>query len=318
MTINHLDHDIFQLALDWHRQGRSLTIALVTRSWGSSPRQAGAAMLIAQTGEIAGSVSGGCVEQEVIEAAKDCLTNQQHKSLEFGVADETAWSNGLSCGGQITVLCLPVTEEYLGASLLREIADAIAQSADHMLAISETTGKACLVQDSTSEATHLFKLCPPRELIIVGAGHIAQILAPMAHSAQFAVTIIDPRAALLTKERFATGTLFCGWPSSFLTPDRLHKQTALVTLTHNPVIDDDALVIALASEAFHICALGSVRTHEKRLARLCQDHHKFSKADLQRIIGPAGLAIGAKTPAEIAVSILAQVIATFHNTANSA
>ena len=268
-------------------------------------------MLSAQSGESAGSVSGGCVEAEVIEAARDCYVANQHKQLHYSVADETAWANGLSCGGEVTILCLPVHDAFISGTLLSQIQSAQKTPTDQKLAICGATGAAKLTTKSGLDGHHLFAIRPQRALIIIGAGHISQILAPMANEADFDVTLIDPRAEFLTKERFAIGTHHCGWPSDILTPDKLNAQTALVTLTHNPVIDDEALCIALASQAFHISALGSHGTHQKRLARLAKAHPQFDTASLKRIKGPAGLAIGAKTPAEIAVSILAEIIAAF-------
>ena len=154
---------------------------------------------------------------------------------------------------------------------------------------------------------------PPLRMVIVGAVHIAQALVPMATLAGYDVTVIDPRQAWATDARFPEVTMVTEWPDEALTALRPDRRTAVVTLTHDPKLDDPALLIALASEAFYIGALGSKRTHAKRLDRLRE--HGQDEARLARIHGPAGLAIGAKSPAEIAVSILAQATQAVHGAA---
>ena len=307
-----LDHEIFQKAFAWHKAGKACAIALITQSWGSSPRQAGAGMLICETGDIAGSVSGGCVESDVIEAGHNVIATGEKIDLQFGITDQTAWSHGLSCGGSISIICLPITDDYLSPAIISEINSAITMRKAHCLALSHSTGKAHLSFDQNRTDYHQFSVTPLRQLFIIGASHIAQSLLPMAQSAGFDTTIIDPRDTFLTTQRFPTGTHLIGWPSHHISAPMLDAQTALVTLTHNPAIDDDALTIALASEAFHICALGSRKTHSARLARLAQNQPHIDPTSLNRIKGPAGLAIGATTPAEIAVSILAEIIAAYH------
>ncbi|HYB09543.1 MAG TPA: XdhC family protein [Alphaproteobacteria bacterium] len=151
---------------------------------------------------------------------------------------------------------------------------------------------------------------PPLRMVVVGAVHIAQSLAPIASLAGYAVMVVDPRRAFATGERFPNVEITHDWPDDALmrlVPDR---RTAVVTLTHDPKIDDPALEAALRSDAFYIGALGSTRTHAKRLARLKESG--FDDADLGRIHGPAGLSIGAKSPAEIAIAIMAQVTGVLH------
>lgn len=150
-------------------------------------------------------------------------------------------------------------------------------------------------------------LTPPLRLIIVGAVHIAQTLVPMASICGYAVTVIDPRRAFATDARFPDVTLLSDWPDEAMTALKPDSRTAIVTLTHDPKLDDPALQVALRSEAFYIGALGSKRTHALRLERLRAEG--FTDAELARIHGPAGLAIGAKSPAEIALSVLAQITA---------
>ena len=151
---------------------------------------------------------------------------------------------------------------------------------------------------------------PPLRMVVVGAVHIAQALVPMATLAGYDVTVVDPRRAWATDDRFPDVTLSTAWPDEALTALRPDRRTAVVTLTHDPKLDDPALLVALASDAFYISALGSKRTHAKRLDRLRAEG--IDDTQLARIHGPAGLAIGAKSPAEIAVSIVAQATQTLH------
>lgn len=331
--MTELDHATFLTAQKWAQDGTSFAIALVTESWGSSPRQKGAAMLIAQDGAIAGSVSAGCVEAEVIEAAQDCLAHQTSRLLRFGISDETAWSQGLSCGGKIAVICLPVGGDMMPVSLIEAIHNAITTRTKTALHIDSMTHKATMappeaiigqtiigqtiigqtmIEQGTLAGDYHFPILPTRQLFIIGAGHIAQTLVPLALETGFETTVIDPRTSFITQDRFPRiggkqAQLLADWPSQCLTPEMIDSTSALVTLTHNPVIDDEGLMIALASEAFHIAALGSRKTHANRLTRLA--HHGAEA--LHRIKGPAGLALGAASPAEIAVSILAELIQTY-------
>lgn len=324
--MSSLDTEIFATAYRWHQANRRFAIALVCESWGSSPRAKGAAMLIDETGRLAGSVSGGCVEAEVIEAAYHCLANATAVHLHFGVTDDMAWSNGLSCGGEISLLCLPVEDQFLSGSCLGAITTALQDRQHATMTINKTDFHAQIHnkevedkdkdkdkdEDKDEEAAYHFAITPTRQLIIIGAGHIAQALVPLALTSGFAISVIDPRASFITKQRFppmaeGAADLKEGWPSTHLSADKIDSNSAIVTLTHNPVIDDEALGIALASQAFHIAALGSRKTHQKRLARLASTYG-YDEARLARIKGPAGIAIGAATPAEIAVSILAELI----------
>ncbi|MGC6517470.1 MAG: XdhC family protein [Candidatus Puniceispirillaceae bacterium] len=303
-----LDVALLRTARDWLTKKRLFVVVIVTNSWGSSPRQKGAIMLVSQQGEMAGSVSGGCVEAEVIDHSLACLSQNQMKALEFTVSDERAWSQGLSCGGTMTLLCLPVNEDFFSPSVIDKIASMADDRQSGVLEIS-SQGKADLQIKPRHDALASFTITPTRQLFIIGASHIAQSLAPMAIEAGYLVHIIDPRSDFLTKERFRKGHLLNGWPSDHLQADDLDSHSALVTLTHNPVIDDDALAIGLLSKAFYIAALGSRKTHAKRLARLGEAGHQH----LDRLKGPAGFAIGAATPAEIAVSILAEMISYYRD-----
>ena len=279
-------------------------------------------MLVRQDMNIAGSVSGGCVEGAVIEAALQAIQDGSGQRLDFGVADETAWEVGLSCGGQISVLVLPVGEAGLPVSDLLAFAEQV--TARQQISFTADTNAARLVNHPASDHQHdrswrdedagLFHFIqpPPPRLVIIGAVHITQHLSEMAAQTGFQVVVVDPRAVFASRERFRSSVeVFQTWPSDYLSEHKPDPSTALVTLTHDPKIDDDALVPALNAPLFYLACLGSRRTHEKRLSRLRAAG--ATDAQLAGINGPAGLAIGAKTPAEIAVSVLAQMIAAWRS-----
>ena len=312
------DRDLLVLAAQWHQDGQGVALAFVTSIWGSAPRQVGALLVIRQDMRIAGSVSGGCIEGAVIEAGLASLECGKAEMLSFGVADETAWQVGLSCGGEISVLVIPVSEATLPAATLQEMAQAsttrqpISIEFDIPAGVAgplSTTGttKHTASMLAADKASFALFYPPPRHLILIGAVHISQHLAQMATQCGFQVSVIDPRGIFADPQRFPeTTTLIHEWPSEALAGMSLDAASALVTLTHDPKIDDDALLPALASDMFYIACLGSGRTHAKRKDRLAAQG--ISQAQLETLSGPAGLDIGAKSPAEIAASILAELI----------
>ncbi len=304
---------LLRTALDWCDEGHSLAIAIVIQTWGSSPRPVGSIMLVRQDMAIEGSVSGGCVEGAVIDAGLDAIDRQTGQRLDFGVADARAWDVGLSCGGKIAVLVTPVGDGGVGLSHLSALVDAISNRRASHLCLDAVTGRVLSPAHQTDtsffdDAKNRFHLvlAPPRRVIIIGGVHIAQFLAPMAKQAGYDVMIIDPRAVFASATRFPDTTCIVGWPDEALTDIGLDSGTALVTLTHDPKIDDPALVAALSQTPFYIACLGSRKTHAMRCERLAA--LGFTRADTDQIHGPAGLDIGARTPAEIAVSILAELI----------
>ena len=302
-------------AAEWHAAGHRLALAFVMQSWGSSPRPAGSVMLVREDMAVEGSVSGGCVEGAVIEAAMTALQDGTGQRLDFGVADETAWEVGLSCGGKIAVLVTPVADQGLPAALLCDMAADIAARRPVHVRFDARTGAIAAATPPVTARSGLddtgsffdFVETPPRRVMIVGGVHITQFLAPMAQAAGYDVLVIDPRAVFVTADRFPGNTCVTGWPDEVMADFVPDSQTAIVTLTHDPKIDDPGLVAALRSPAYYIGCLGSRRTHAARCDRLRDSG--FDDDDLRRLHGPAGLDISAKTPAEIAVSILAQMIA---------
>jgi xanthine dehydrogenase accessory factor len=250
----------------------------------------------------------------VIEAGQRLIAEGGAERLVFGVVDETAWQVGLSCGGQISVWVCPVSamKDNLLADTAGRIKDRkpVAVTCDlakGRMVPAKGEGEANML-DETEETFRLEVKASPRVLII-GAVHISQHLAPMAMDAGFDVTVIDPRTTFANEERFPGITLVSDWPQDVMAGMALDAETALVTLSHDPKIDDAALKLALPAPVFYIACLGSRRTHKTRLERLGDEG--FTAEQLSRMRGPAGLDIGAQTPAEIAVSVLAELIAAW-------
>lgn len=307
-------------ALAWHKDGTGAALATVIETWGSAPRRAGAQLVVSGTGEMMGSVSGGCVEGAVVVEAMDALEDGKPRVLEYGISDGDAFAVGLACGGTIRILVEPV-----GAAMPADMLDALvaARGARRKMAyvvdlqdwtrhLDDSGFAERFASDRTGVEpdgkTFVTIHNPPLRLAIVGAVHIAQALVPMARVAGYDPVVIDPRGAFGSEARFPGERVLNDWPDEALAEVGVDARTALVLLTHDPKLDDPALHIALKSEAFYIGALGSTRTHAKRVERL--QEAGFSSADIARIKGPVGLDIGAASPAEIAVSILGQMVQT--------
>ena len=307
--------NIPEQALAWHRSGKEAALATVVETWGSAPRRVGSQLAISGAGEIAGSVSGGCVEGAVVAEALDAIETGKPVMLEYGVSDGDAFAVGLACGGTIRVLVEPVGS-VMSLDLLEEL---VAARADRV-PVAYVTGPAGKAIDRDGHETR-FRMDrsgfeadretfvaihnPPLRLLVVGAVHIAQALVPMARIVGYDPMLIDPRESFASQERFPGETLMHEWPDEGVRSFGLDSRTALVLLTHDPKLDDPALEQALTSDVFYIGALGSARTHAKRTERLTA--RGFTAAQLARIHGPIGLDIGASGPAEIAVAILSEI-----------
>ena len=296
---------ILTTLLGWSAAGHRSAIATVTRTWGSAPRRAGAHLVVRDDGLFEGSVSGGCVEGDVIAAALDTLADGRSRLLDYGVADAKAWEVGLACGGKIQILVQPVADAGFPAALAERIL--AARDAGRATSVVTDTGAGASREGERAGEGEFLNVYQPRlRLALVGAVHISQALLPMARLAGYAVQLIEPRDMFATAGRF-DADVDSGWPDEAMARWRPDGASAVVTLTHDPKLDDPALIAALASDAFYIGALGSRRTHAERLDRLAATG--LPPEALARIHGPAGLAIGATNPAEIAISILAQMTA---------
>lgn len=323
--------------IGWLDGGRGAALAVVVETWGSSPRPAGSLLAVNDKSAFAGSVSGGCVESAVVAESLALIKSGGHKTLEFGIADETAWKVGLACGGRLKVFVAGTTATWREtleklvaarrkkrpAALIVDLENgepALMVEGDHEYKADTAQGwlaapvaqalradESRVVEGPKGARRFVGVFNPPFRLLVVGAVHIAQSLARLAAETGFEVVVIDPRGAWATAERFPGVVLDKRWPKEALAALKPDRRTAIVSLSHDPKLDDPALLAAVASDAFYIGALGSRRTQENRMKRL-QAEGADAKA-LKRIHGPVGLDIGALTPAEIALSIMAEVAA---------
>ena len=317
-------HDrIPETALQWHETGGS-ALATVVETWGSAPRQAGSQLAVGEDGRFEGSVSGGCVEGAVIADSLEAMQTGEPRILEFGVADEDAFAVGLACGGKIRVLVDPIgSRTGMPRDMLEKLVLCRKQRKSSALLINVATWEHRLssggsrwmqqqvadrlkTDSSGFEGDWFINIHnPPLRMIVVGGSHIAQPLAEMARQAGYDLTLVDPRESFASEERFPGLRISHGWPDEVITDERPDARTAVVTLSHDPKIDDPAIVATLQSEAFYLGCLGSVRTHRKRLDRL-RDQGLSGDA-IGRIHAPIGLDIGARSPSEIAIAIMGQI-----------
>lgn len=296
---------VIRKAIEW--RGAPMALATVISTWGSAPRPRGSHMLVHGDGRLEGSISGGCVETDVLQRAAEVIAGRVAHVQTYGVADGDAWEAGLPCGGEIAVLVQPVSDEGFAPHLF----DRIQAESDRGRALTLSTDLANgVTREGEAEGGFLNRYDPPRRLLIVGAVQIAQSLAPLAQAIGVTPVVIDPRGRFLTQERFPGIELDDRWPDEAVTAHCPGEATAVVTLSHDIKIDDPALAAALRAPTGYVAALGSRRSHAARLERL--GVMGFAAADLARIDGPAGLDIGAIGAAEIALSITAGMVAGFN------
>jgi xanthine dehydrogenase accessory factor len=336
--------DILDEVERWRESGERVAIATVIQTWGSAPRPAGSAMAVTAGGKIAGSVSGGCVEGAVVESGLRCLSTGRPERHRFGVSDETAWSVGLACGGTIEVFVEPLdgetfdavrsairqgrlsavatviggAGEVLGRRLVVSDAGAVAGTLGENLDVAVAAdirealvaGGPRRLEPTPERAAEIFidVLQPPMRLVVVGGVHIAIPLVAIAKTLGYQTVVVDPREMFASAERFPeVDRLVSAWPDRALEEIGIDASTAVAVLTHDPKLDDPALATALRSPAFYVGALGSRRTQEKRRQRLLEAG--LDEEALARLHAPIGLPIGGRSPGEIALSIMAQIVA---------
>ncbi|WP_262696308.1 XdhC family protein [Kordiimonas aquimaris] len=309
-------------AQKWIEAGHTVILAIVARTWGSAPRRAGSLMVVRDDGTFEGSVSGGCVEGAVISESTAILNRSlqiKSKKMVFSVTSEDAWDVGLACGGEIEVRLFPIASDSYSA--IEAACTAVKRRNSGVLTFDVSVNSMVFKEMLHPPAKHtpheegdsfVTPVIPSLRLYIVGAVHIAQHLAVMAEECGFSVLIIDPRQAFTENRTFGTAKMINAWPDEFFANNKPDVTTAVITLTHDPKLDDAALNTTLNSDAFYIGCLGSRKTHAKRIKRLSELGH--TEDILKKINGPVGLNIGAATPAEIAVSVLAQLIETARQT----
>jgi xanthine dehydrogenase accessory factor len=306
----------------WRSRGDRVALARVVATRRSAPRPVGSKLIVSERGELAGSVSGGCVESEVVEAAREVLGGGEPRLLTYGISDDLALSVGLPCGGEIDVWISEPDPE-----LLAELA-AIARDDRRAVALVDLeTGRERLVEHGEDgradelirrghskvvelEGTRVFAdvFGPPPRLLVYGAVDTADALCAAANGLGWHTIVADARGRFATKSRLPhADELLVAWPEEALARVQPDQATAIVVLTHDDKFDVPLLVGALQSDAFYVGALGSRRNQERRRERLLEAG--VDEASLERISGPAGLDIGAHSPAETAISMLAEIMA---------
>ncbi len=308
--MNSTDLSVLKSAVNWLQAGHSVAIATVAQTWGSAPRPVGSWLAIRDDGQVAGSVSGGCVEDDLISRVQtDILTRATPEMVVYGVSQEEAARFGLPCGGTLRLLVEPKPELAILEQLLQRIESHQITKRTVSIANGASTLEPGTRNDEFScTETHMCTTYGPRwRMVIIGAGQLSQYTADFAIASDFEVIVIDPR------EEYAEGlnrkevTFIQGMPDDVLLEIGVDPHTAVVALTHDPKLDDMALMEALKSSAFYVGALGSKKNTQKRKERLLE--FEVTKEEVEKLHGPVGLSIGALTPPEIAVSILAEVIA---------
>ena len=308
--MNDVD-DILTPTSFWLKEKRRIALATVISTWGSSPRPVGGQMAIDENGEIIGSVSGGCIEGAVISEGIDSIKDGKSRIKDYGISNDMAWEVGLACGGELKVLIQPLNLED---EIVYSIVDSIKKRKTVKLKIDCSNGDRIIDNTISNQISHFDKLNnefihiidPKPRLFIIGAVHIAQALVSLANVADYEIILIDPRDHFATKDRFPNCKIINEWPDEALSKFHLDSSSHLVTLTHDPKIDDLALIFCMKKNFGYIGSLGSKKTHNKRCERLLEKG--FDEIELSKIHAPIGLDIKAKTPAEIATSILAEII----------
>ncbi len=309
--MDNVDLTILRQVIDWQHSGHRVVLATVTRTWGSAPRPVGSVVAVRGDGQIAGSVSGGCIEDDLIAKVKaGALAAVKPEVTVYGVGAEEAQRFGLPCGGTMQLVLEPVSEASRLPELLERLAHGelvrrVLSLADGQVQL-ETAGPAdeLRLTDSSLSTTH----GPRWRLLLIGAGQLTFYLATMAKALDYEVLICDPRAEYADAWNVPGARLIRAMPDDTVLELKPNGHTAVVALTHDPKLDDLALMEALRSQAFYVGAIGSRVNQAKRRARLAE-HFGLTQEQLARLHGPVGLKNGARTPAEIAVSILAELTA---------
>ena len=311
-----LDLRVLADALAWKRAGHAVTLVTVVETWGSAPRPPGALLAMRDDGVVSGSVSGGCVEDDLIARTKASLqapagvqASWLPSMIAYGVTKEEAARFGLPCGGTLRLVQEPLWE-------MAWIENLLDRTAQHQL-VARTlhldTGEVALSdairgQQMAYDGKTLTTVFGPKwRLLLIGAGQLSQAVASMAGQLDFEVLVCDPREEYAATLGIEGVRRVAGMPDDVVREMLPDAHTAIVALTHDPKLDDMALLEALKSAAFYVGALGSRRNQEVRKKRLAE-HFDLSAEELARLHGPVGLRIGAKTPAEIAVSVMAEIV----------
>ncbi|MDM0016133.1 XdhC family protein [Variovorax saccharolyticus] len=313
--MENLDVMVLRTLRDWRLAGRRALLSTVVRTWGSSPRPVGSIMALAEDGAVVGSVSGGCIEDDLIARysrahGDGAMPTGAPALVKYGITADEAHRFGLPCGGTLELLL----EYDPDAQALQTLVAALEQGrlmqrtvklADGAVALAEAASPAELSVDD-DELVNTFG--PEYRMLLIGAGQLAEYLATMAKFSGFAVTLCDPRTEYHTAWTLPGVAITTEMPDDAVTAFKPDRRTCVVALTHDPKLDDLALLEALQSEAFYVGAIGSRRNAEARRDRMIE-HFEQTEQSLARLRGPIGIYIGSKTPPEIAVSVMAEILA---------
>jgi xanthine dehydrogenase accessory factor len=309
--MDNVDLNVLRQITQWVAQGHRVVLGTITRTWGSAPRPPGSTVAVRDDGLIAGSVSGGCIEDDLIDKARGgVLATGLPQVIRYGIDADAAHRFGLPCGGLIELVLEPVLPRTQLDELLARLADGqrvrrVLTLATGEVALQPATDTDELALTDTTLTTHHG---PHWRMLLIGAGQMTQYLAQMATALGYQVIVCDPREEYADGFAIDGATLLRTMPDDTVRDLRVDGHTAIIALTHDPKLDDLALMEALASEAFYVGAIGSRANQAKRRERL-KEHFDLTDAQLDRLHGPVGLKNGARTPPEIAVSILAEVTA---------
>ena len=309
--MNSMDVEVIRSAMDWTNRGHRVVLGTVVRTWGSSPRPPGSLMIIRDDGQVAGSLSGGCIEDDLIDRVKRGeLALRLPQATTYGASAEEAQRFGLPCGGTVLIVLEPLSAQ----SMLRELLAAIEQHRVVRRKLELATGLVSLAPSVDGDALHfdgafLETVHGPRlRLVIVGGGQLSRYLASMAVMLDYRVTVCDPREEYHEGWAEMEGvTLSRLMPDDLVIAMNLDANSALVAVTHDPKLDDLALMEALKTPAFYVGALGSRRNNDARRNRLRE--FDVSAAEVLALRGPVGLNLGGPTPPEIALAIVAEMTA---------
>lgn len=306
--MDSLDTEVLKHALDWCVNGHTVHLATVVKTWGSAPRQAGAMLAVRADGRLVGSVSGGCIEDDLIVRAQVGRLPAQPELVLYGVSQEEAARFGLPCGGTLKLVIEPLHATDWLAQVVKTTTEQklIGRWLDLKSGASTLTDAQPGQLTAVNETGCHFVYGPHWRLLIIGANQTARALAQIAIMLEFQVIICDPREEFTADWDMAGVTLQAGMPDDAVGAIQTDTRTAIVAITHDPKLDDMALLEALQSPAFYVGALGSSRNQVKRRERLLS--FELSEAEVDRLHGPVGLQIGSRTPAEIAVAIAAELV----------
>jgi xanthine dehydrogenase accessory factor len=310
--MDNVDLNILRQVVQWQAEQHRVVLGTITRTWGSAPRPVGSVVAVRGDGQIAGSVSGGCIEDDLIARVKEgALTLKAPEVVRYGVGAEEATRFGLPCGGTLELVLEPVGPQSQVGELLEVLARGdrtrrVLNLADgHAELHAPGEGDVLQLTETTLTTTH----GPSWRLLLIGAGQMTHYIATMAQALDYQVLICDPRDEYAEGWNVPGARLLKGMPDDVVTELKPDGHTAIVALTHDPKLDDLALMEALKSRAFYVGAIGSRVNQAKRKARL-KEHFDMTDEQLARLHGPVGIKNGARTPPEIAVAILAELTAS--------